>query len=125
MRIAVIGLTLLLAGCTIPYLQEDLNTLSPGMSRTDFLAKYASREGRGTTTSGALVRASKLVDGTRTDLVTLKLSPKNELYKSTEYWFVFVGDKLVQWGRPEDWPAASTKYQIEYNPPPGAKPPPQ
>jgi len=38
---------------------------------------------------------------------------------SVPYWFLFEDTKLVQWGRPEDWKAASMRYDINFNPSPG------
>lgn len=36
----------------------------------------------------------------------------------TAYWFLFENERLVQWGRPEDWRSVSARYQIDFNPSP-------
>ena len=37
------------------------------------------------------------------------------------YWFLFVNDRLVKWGKPEEWKAASAGYDINYTPPSSVK----
>jgi cytoskeletal protein RodZ len=38
------------------------------------------------------------------------------------YWFLFGDDRLIAWGRAEDWPLATARYQvdIEYHPDPAS-----
>jgi hypothetical protein len=37
------------------------------------------------------------------------------------YWFLFENDRLVKWGKPEEWKAASAGYDINYTPSPTVK----
>jgi len=41
------------------------------------------------------------------------------------YWFLFGDGRLVAWGRPQEWAAATARYQVEtdYQPNPIAIPP--
>ena len=37
------------------------------------------------------------------------------------YWFLLENDRLVKWGKPEEWKAASADYDINYTPSPSVK----
>jgi hypothetical protein len=37
----------------------------------------------------------------------------------TPYWFLFEDGRLLAWGRPEEWRAAATRYQVDLNYPGG------
>lgn len=39
--------------------------------------------------------------------------------ETVSYWFIFENGLLAQWGRPEDWQQAATRYEINYNRPAG------
>jgi hypothetical protein len=32
---------------------------------------------------------------------------------TTRYWFLFGNDRLLAWGRPDEWPSAAARYQLE------------
>ena len=40
--------------------------------------------------------------------------------RQTLYWFLFEDDRLISWGRPEEWRAAARSYRVDvpYRPEP-------
>lgn len=101
---------ILVAGCASNYLSNNLNNVQIGWSKSQFLQYFP-----GDKVVPPILRASqKQTDGQVVEIFTLPMMEPN--YDTVNYWFVFKGGQLVQWGRPEDWQKVSGKYEISFNP---------
>jgi len=100
----------LTVGCAGHYLSTGLNNVQLGWSKSQFL-QYFNGDGA----VPPILRASqRQSSGQIVEVFTLPMQEPN--YTSVSYWFVFQGDRLVQWGRPEDWQQVSGRYEIAFNP---------
>lgn len=110
-------------GCTSTgptyYYSSGLNNMQTGWTKARFLHYWS---GGHETTVRPLLRASqRQQDGRVVEVFTLPMSePSANRYVSgnviVNYWFIFRDDRLVQWGRPEDWQQVSGRYEIAFNP---------
>ena len=116
---------LLLAGCVMvqPYFpQQNLNRLSIGLTKEQFFAWWGDGKSCATfmvsfgcdtpSTRAAQVGA----DNVLTEVVTMNLASSDSCCIPVEFWFLFRGNKLVQWGKPEDWQKVSGRYEISFSP---------
>ncbi len=97
-------------GCASNYLSTGLNNVQIGWSKSQFLQYF-----NGQKATPPILRASQQQsNGQIVEVFTLPMMEPN--YDTVSYWFVFQGDRLVQWGRPEDWQQVSGRYEISFNP---------
>lgn len=114
--VVVLSLTV---GCTstLHYQTTGLNAVQIGWTKSQFLQYWAP----GPLIVTPIMRASQLQqDGQIVEVFTLPLV-ETGYWPPIEYWFVFKGDRLVQWGRPEDWQQVSGRYEIAFNPSPSIR----
>jgi hypothetical protein len=101
---------LLLAGCATKFLSNSLNGVQMGWSKGQLLQYFSKDVG-----VPPILRASQQQsNGQVVEIFTLPLIEPN--YDTVNYWFVFKGGRLVQWGRPKDWQSVSGRYEISFNP---------
>ncbi len=111
----------LLTGCaTDPvqlfYQRISLNKISIGQTKGQVLAYYQGQAVGNV--PGMEMRASqKNASGKLIEVGEVLLT--DGVTSTVSYWFIFENGILVQWGRPEDWQQAATRYEINYNRPPG------
>jgi len=111
---------LLLVGCggQYYYSTKSLNEITLGWTKKNIMFIFSGESKRGipgmviraaqrSASSGKLLEVGELllIDEVRTGVVS--------------HWFLFEDGLLVQWGRPEDWRKAASRYEINYNPSPG------
>lgn len=120
--LACITAALILAGCaTDPvqkfYTRTTLNQLSLGNTKAQLLNFYRSQPTNGNI-PGMEIRASqKSGNGKLIEVGEVTLT--DGVTSNVPHWFIFENGVLVQWGRPEDWQQAATRYEINYNRAPG------
>lgn len=111
----------LLVGCeTVPtqmfYQKASLNYISIGNTKAQLLNIY-KRNPHGNV-PGMEIRASqKNTSGKLIEVGEVLLT--DGVTATVSYWFIFENGVLAQWGRPEDWQQAATRYEINYNRAPG------
>jgi hypothetical protein len=104
----------ILTGCAAYYIDSNLNGLGMGSSKEAFFNTFPAQPSRNI--APPVLRAAKRQNsGDLIEVFTLPMLPSSKEC-CTEYWFVFKNNQLVQWGRPEDWKAASASYDINFNP---------
>ena len=106
----VVVVICLAVGCTFNYRSSNLNTIQIGWTKSQFLQFWAG----GKFVQPILRASQQQRDGQVVEVFTLPLMEPN--YDTIDYWFVFKGGRLVQWGRPEDWQQVSGRYEIAFNP---------
>lgn len=109
MRRLLLLLTVAVAGCTYNYSASALNAVSLGATKQDFVRQYTRQA-----MQSPVPRASKIVAGDTVEVLTLPIRGLDR--RDVDYWFVFKNNRLIQWGKPEDWQQVAATYQIEYNP---------
>jgi hypothetical protein len=99
------------------YYESNLNALSVGMTKQTLLDNwYGGKDANGHVRAGLQIRAARRTqEGQLIEVGELPMMSQATT-RITRYWFVFEDGRLVQWGRPEDWRAAATRYQIDFNP---------
>lgn len=104
-----------------------LATVQRGQSRDRVFGllgtAFVERDGKIVEVRGMRLRASgRSKRNTRIDIGEVRLATDGE--RETLYWFLFEDDRLVTWGRSEQWPAASRSYRVDvaYTPEPGPLP---
>jgi hypothetical protein len=115
--LVMLGLSLVVLGCSRYYLETNLNVMSVGLTKAEFLQTYGGTcDGRMNACKPAIVRAvQRQKDGSLVEVLTLELINSSGS-ASTDYWFVFRDSRLVQWGRPEDWQQVAARYEISFTP---------
>ena len=112
--LSMLFVIVLMSSCTSSYNVRSVNNIQIGWSKAQFLRFYP----RGTyflAPEPPILRASQeQEDGQLVEVFSIPLMLPN--YSSVDYWFVFRGNRLVQWGRPEDWQQVSGRYEILFNP---------
>lgn len=106
------------ASCAGYYNETSLARLNAGMTKAQFFAYYGQGNAH-----HPILRASKVTPDGQIDVATVPLQGPSLGASDTDYWFVFKNDRLVQWGRPEDWRNVSATYQIDFNPSPSVRTP--
>ncbi len=109
------------SGCasipTFTYTEENLRTVRVGDSKERILAIFVTKITSEEITRGMTISvARKDASGNLVEVGEVFLLNKEDMYKLTPYWFLFENGRLQGWGRPEDWRAFSTQYQIDFNP---------
>jgi hypothetical protein len=104
-----------------------LATVQRGQSRDRvfglFGAAFVERDGKIVEVRGMRLRASgRSKRNTRIDISEVRLANDGE--RETLYWFLFEDDRLITWGRSEQWPAAARSHRVDvaYTPEPGPLP---
>jgi hypothetical protein len=76
-----------------------------------FAGTVERRNGTLVRIEGMRLRASgRSPDHARVEVAEVRMSDSGA---GTPYWFLFGDGRLVAWGRPDEWPAAKTRYQVE------------
>jgi hypothetical protein len=101
-----------LLGCATFFYESNLQTLSPGWTKSQFFEYFDHAKAE-----RPVVRAAKSEGGTVTEVITLRLI-RSRSTEPTDYWFVFQDGTLRRWGRPEDWGTVAATYDINFNPAP-------
>lgn len=104
------GQSAYVAGCVSPYWASEMNAVPVGISKQDFF-KHFSRDHY----YNPVARASKMTADGILEVFTMPLR-QSAMANDVDYWFLFKNDRLMQWGRPEDWQQVAATYQIEFNP---------
>lgn len=131
-RLALAVLLVLgLSGCASSgpfyWRESGLNTLAVGITTEEFVAEFPTRSQDGRReVAGPIRRAIQAQrDGSVVEVWTMQMvnrsRPAGE--RVPEYWFLFVGGRLQQWGLPEDWRGVSAEYNINFNPAVGVRAP--
>jgi len=111
-------------GCTSYYFSSNLNSISPGVTKEQLINYFrpVCRSGGLDCLEGFIIRAAQVQsDGSLVEVGTVALSPDGYA-NPVEYWFLFKGGRLVQWGQPNDWTQVSGRYEINFNPAPAYRP---
>jgi hypothetical protein len=100
---------------TSGYLSSSLNSVQIGWSKAQFLQFFPGGAETILPPEAPILRASQRQgDGQIVEVFTLPISSPRDYM--VDYWFVFRGGRLEQWGRPEDWQQVSGRYEISFNP---------
>ena len=119
-------LVLLLVGCVMPryYIDANLNSLQLDMSKQAFLANFSGSCQSSVPCATPILRAAQRgSDGSVVEVLTMQMlyRPVGTSGDVIDYWFVFKGGLLKQWGRPEDWQQVASRYEITFNPGPSVR----
>jgi hypothetical protein len=111
---------MLLVGCAQQYyLKSNLNQITLGQTKEAILSMFP--EGRSVWGGGApgmqIRAAHRSTSGKLLEVGEVLLT--DGVTPTVSHWFMFEDGLLVQWGRPEDWNKAATRYDINFNPSPG------
>ena len=96
---------------------------APSLPWTGFGTAFVERDGKIVEVRGMRLRASgRSKRNTRIDISEVRLATDSE--RETLHWFLFEDDRLVTWGRSEQWSAASRSHRVDvaYTPEPGPLP---
>ena len=107
---------LVIEGCVSQLVYWDdtnLQSLSPGWSRQQFLAQWSDPDSNARVAQPVL-RAAKNDQGKVTEVFTLDM--RDQFSQVTPYWFVFEDGVLRQWGPPGDWAQVAATYDIDFDP---------
>jgi hypothetical protein len=121
--VAVLAGLALAFGCTsIPtftYTEANLRQIRVGDPKARILEMFATKITPEEITQGITMRATRRdASGTLIEVGEVLLLNEEDLYKLTPYWFLFENGRLQGWGRPEEWPAFSARYAIDFRPSP-------
>jgi hypothetical protein len=94
---------------------ERLGAVRPGDAKERVFAVLGGtverRNGTLVRMNGIRLRASgRSADHPRVEVADVEVGERGV---GTRYWFLFGHDRLLAWGRPEEWPAAAARYKIE------------
>jgi hypothetical protein len=84
-----------------------------------FATAFVTQDGKSVEVQGMRLRVSgQSKNNTRLEIGEVSLADGDE--RKTSYWFLFEDDRLITWGRPEEWSAAARRYRIDlpYSPEP-------
>jgi hypothetical protein len=124
-RISLVFCSLFLASCVMvqPYFpQQNLNRISIGWTKDQFFNWWGDGKSCATfmisyACDTPSVRAAQVgSDKVLTEVVTLNMATSDSCCVGVEFWFLFRGNQLVQWGKPEDWQKVSGRYEISFSP---------
>jgi hypothetical protein len=95
--------------------RERLQTVRPGDAKEHVFEKLggriAQRNGALVKIDGIRLRATgRSAEHPRVEVADVQVA---ENRTATRYWFLFGNDRLLAWGRPDEWPAAAARYQLE------------
>ena len=77
-----------------------------------FATAFVTQGGKSVEVQGMRLRVSgPSRSNTRLEIGEVSLADKDE--RKTSYWFLFEDDRLIAWGRPEEWSAAARRYRID------------
>lgn len=115
--LSILFVGFLLISCTNSsgYMASNLSRVQIGWSKAQFLQFFPGGTSSILPEEAPVLRASqRQSDGQVVEVFTMPLSSPRDYM--VDYWFIFKGDQLVQWGRPEDWQQVSGRYEISFNP---------
>ena len=95
--------------------RERLQTVRPGDAKEHVFEMLGGtverRNGALVKVEGIRLRASgRSAEHPRVEVADVAVA---EDRTATRYWFLFGNDRLLAWGRPDEWPAAAARYQLE------------
>jgi hypothetical protein len=95
--------------------RERLAAVRPGEAKEHVFDLFAGtverRNGTLVRIEGMRLRATgRSPDHTRVEIAEVEISDTGT---GTLYWFLFGDSRLLAWGRPDEWPAAKARYQLE------------
>jgi hypothetical protein len=95
--------------------RERLQTVRPGDAKEHVFEMLGGtverRNGSLVKVEGIRLRASgRSAEHPRVEVADVAVA---ENRTATRYWFLFGNDRLLAWGRPDEWPAAAARYQLE------------
>jgi hypothetical protein len=86
-----------------------------------FGTAFITRGGRTVEVQGMRLRVSgQSKHKSRLEIGEVSLTDGSE--PEIAYWFLFEDDRLVAWGRPEEWSSAATRYRVDLPYRPGLRP---
>jgi hypothetical protein len=119
----------MLLGCAGPIRSyrdvSSLKAVSLGEPKAKVLDTFNTRdrdaENRPLRVEALRIRATeRLSTGERVEVGEVPLIDKNSGQVVT-YWFLFKNDRLLMWGRAQDWPMVEKSWPIPYRPSEPAK----
>jgi hypothetical protein len=95
--------------------RERLQTVRPGDAKEHVFemlgGTVAQKNGTLVKVDGIRLRASgRSAEHPRVEVADVAVA---ENKTATRYWFLFGNDRLLAWGRPDEWPAAAARYRLE------------
>lgn len=121
LRSTIVLLALLTFGCVsaegIGYttFKENIRHVYIGMTKAELLHLFPNAQPR-----GAKKYSDEVIEVLEVNVEKYSFAPsgkfsyRNEMtgMEGQPQWFYFLGDKLIQYGRPEDWPEADVVLTI-------------